>query len=1242
MAKKTVLPQDSTLSGDSEQQDSTRFDDSEPSNPSPRKRRSTRAPKQEQEPVEEERMIIERPTRRSARSQNQEDTPVAEERMVIERPVSRSSRAKKQAEENVAEERMVIERPTKRSTRTKSQDAFPSSEEHLVVERPVKRSSRASVAKDTNEPDDRMVVEPAKKNARSEEKPGTSDAQTPSQKLDASHKTDDRMVDEPAQINARSEERTGTSDAQTPSQKLDASNGSKAAESNGQTISVESQASSGKTLVMGLYNPAMIKLKRPSGKRQAPVSEDVNTAKPTTPAPASPAAAASPAAPEQPRLIQPQRAAFLSNPSQQPANSVSQTDNKPQAFEPRTLSAPAPAPAPEPKQPDLRNTNIFWSIPESRFSLHLERRHSPVQRTLDQFRALIESHNGTVLAHRNNRPNILRDSATPGNRIRPEIKTIDFQAFTERLFNMALRMEMDIGLIRFSNPYSVVDWYGEVQPLPPVASAQVTESSQPAELRSAAKTAATASAPASAAVSDTTTAKADAQNDELTAVLNLFKTEVRPFHANYSQTNDLFNAHLSMHSERITTLMCDWARALPMIDAGVIDPKTGKPLLVLFMERFFQYLEIDTKAAEAQNVHLPDSIIQARFHLDNIDLLILWFLTALEIDPRFRQSLMATWNLSIQVYMSAGVLMRLMTMGARQRTDVISRVSPSSPMEFLGLFKIVQNSGPISPLYYEIVVSEQIVHMFSGTPSLSLLSRQFAEIQFPSLAPETYIAPENEKTLEIVKNYLERPPINSLKNLDRNNLDFVPSLGFLVEGLPGTGRCTLIKIIATKLNRPIIIVQSSPLPGIHPNDLELYLKSLFVDAMLMNAILCFRDTGTLFTDERISGYLARQLATRSVVCALCVDLAVKIPPVMEPYITFKTKMTANLKETASVYWKAHLSLPLATNSKVNVKELTEQLALQPFQIQKAAKLAYYSTDFNPTQLVSFNNDTLRKAAAVQVQKNIGSLAFVTDPEITLDDVIVSDDIMAKIKQIIGSAINRRRVLYEWGLSRRIRRGTGVIALFDGEPGTGKTHSAEAIAKSIGLSLMRVNIATMVDKYVGETEKNLTTIFEQARPDMQLLLFDEADSLFAKRTANVSKSNDRYSNMSVNVLLQLIERYEGVSVLTTNLKNALDPAFERRITYKIYFPMPKQPERERLWRYMCPPDILTSEPIDYEWLSELEMSGGEIKNAVLTAAFNAATMGVLLNSEILYNAGVAEASAAGRVLRRYEEGQDDFI
>jgi SpoVK/Ycf46/Vps4 family AAA+-type ATPase len=437
-----------------------------------------------------------------------------------------------------------------------------------------------------------------------------------------------------------------------------------------------------------------------------------------------------------------------------------------------------------------------------------------------------------------------------------------------------------------------------------------------------------------------------------------------------------------------------------------------------------------------------------------------------------------------------------------------------------------------------------------------------------------------------------------------------------------------------------------------PEDFSSYFNDLFQDAELLNALVCLKDASTILAEARYVALFTRQLALHPIVCALCVDLPVTVSPELDPYVTFKTKMDANLKENAVSYWKPHLSLPFVNNLHVDVLDLSRKLALQPFQIQKAARLAYYATSAEDEAADSMDlaanesdiflsNQSLERAASAQITKNIGNLAFITDPEVTLNDVIVSDDIMKKIKQIIGSAQNRRRVLYDWGLSKRIRRGTGVICLFDGEPGTGKTHSAEAIAKCLGLSLMRVNIASMVDKYIGETEKNLTKIFEQARPDMSLLLFDEADSLFTKRTSNVSKSNDRYSNMSVNVLLQLVERYEGVSVLTTNLKNSIDPAFERRITYKIYFPMPKKEERIRLWKYMCPPDVLTSEPLDYEWLGEIEMSGGEIKNAVLAGAFKAATMGKLLDTEVLYDAGVTEASAAGRVMRHYDEDDDGF-
>lgn len=745
--------------------------------------------------------------------------------------------------------------------------------------------------------------------------------------------------------------------------------------------------------------------------------------------------------------------------------------------------------------------------------------------------------------------------------------------------------------------------------------------------------------PAPAPTPDTDEIEAEETTDlALEAIFDIFTPEIVPFIANTDDPRQLAYLHITNHVSRITALLGDWARALPYIDRGAFGGPESKPLYICFIDRFHEILKVDFEAARAQNVILRDNELRERFSLDDIDLLLLWILAGLELDPTFKSALRANWDQPTVVYMSAGTIMRFVCGTQAERIHVLSRLSPSSPMVNAGLIRIASNNTPVQPLYYELVVAEQIIKLFSGIRSLSAAATQYAELQFPHFSEDTFLDPSHQKTIDIIRNYLERPLPNQQPNLERENLNFIPSLAFLVEGLPGSGRTTFIKIAASKLSRPFILIQGSQLNGLHPSDCEEYLRSVFIDAMLMNAIVCIRDVGPLLIEDRSATILARQLSLRPVICALCVELAVKTVPAIDPYITFKAKMDANLKDNAAAFWTQHLHLPHLNASDVDVRALSQRLALQPIQIQKATKLAYYQTEAGETD-IPVSNRTLERAAAVQVIKNIGNLAFVTDPEVDLSDVIVSDDIMERIKKIIGSAQNRRRVLYEWGLSKRIRRGTGVIALFDGDPGTGKTHSAEAIAHELGLSLMRINIANMVDKYIGETEKNLTTIFEQARPDMQLLLFDEADSLFTKRTSNVSKSNDRYSNMSVNVLLQLVERYEGVSILTTNLKNAIDPAFERRITYKIYFPMPKKPERERLWRYMCPPEIVTAEPIDYEWLSELEMSGGEIKNAVLTAAFTAATNGVLLSSEILYDAGVSEASAAGRVMRRYEEGND---
>jgi SpoVK/Ycf46/Vps4 family AAA+-type ATPase len=262
---------------------------------------------------------------------------------------------------------------------------------------------------------------------------------------------------------------------------------------------------------------------------------------------------------------------------------------------------------------------------------------------------------------------------------------------------------------------------------------------------------------------------------------------------------------------------------------------------------------------------------------------------------------------------------------------------------------------------------------------------------------------------------------------------------------------------------------------------------------------------------------------------------------------------------------------------------------------------------------------------------MGHLAEVADAALSLEDVILPDDTLDQIQQILSAVRNRQMVLRNWGLSQRIHRGTGICCLFDGDPGTGKTLCAEVIATELQLTLLRVNIAGIVDKYIGETEKNLTRVFSRARPDIHMLLFDEADSLFSKRT-EVSRSTDRYSNMDINVLLQLVERYEGITVLTTNLKKSIDAAFERRFAFKVSFPVPDKEERRRIWLHLLPETIPTAEAVDYEFLSTIELTGGEIKNAIMRGAYRAAHEGKLIDLDHLIAAARKEASAAGRLVR----------
>ena len=238
---------------------------------------------------------------------------------------------------------------------------------------------------------------------------------------------------------------------------------------------------------------------------------------------------------------------------------------------------------------------------------------------------------------------------------------------------------------------------------------------------------------------------------------------------------------------------------------------------------------------------------------------------------------------------------------------------------------------------------------------------------------------------------------------------------------------------------------------------------------------------------------------------------------------------------------------------VNLERLAMRYDLLPGATINAIKVAVRRSKARG-QSGRLELEDIEAGALLQVRHKLDSMAQQVWARLSLDDLILDEDTAGTVRDIIEAAKVRETVFDEWGFAAKNNRGRGLSILFDGEPGTGKTLCAEVLAAEMGLPLYRVSMANIMSKYVGETEKNLQRIFDEARGSRSILLFDEADALFSQRV-EVKGSNDRFANMEVNVLLQLMEGHDGICVLTTNLKKGIDKAFERRLSYKLHFPFP---------------------------------------------------------------------------------------
>ena len=373
------------------------------------------------------------------------------------------------------------------------------------------------------------------------------------------------------------------------------------------------------------------------------------------------------------------------------------------------------------------------------------------------------------------------------------------------------------------------------------------------------------------------------------------------------------------------------------------------------------------------------------------------------------------------------------------------------------------------------------------------------------------------------------------------------------------------------------------------------------EAMLNNSVLLLDCNSLENVDANIESKISRFIET--IDCRLIVSSRERRRSRQRSQIIFDIEPATTNEQR--LIWQHTLSKhQLNLNSHIDV--LVSHFNLNYSVIESVclqAKSLVNKTEENLNLSTSTINNPLWNICRQQARLNLDDLAQRVNSVADWDNLILPEKELNTLREIAIHVRQRSKVYESWGFISKSKSGLGISALFSGQSGTGKTMSAEVLGNTLNLDVYRIDLSSIVSKYIGETEKNLHRVFDVAEVGGAILLFHEADALFGKRS-DVKDSHDRYANMQVSYLLQKIESYRGLAILTTNLKTSIDPAFLRRLRFVVQFPFPDIAQREEIWKRMFPQKTPT-EKLDFKKLSNLNVAGGNIRNIAINAAFLAA-------------------------------------
>ena len=528
--------------------------------------------------------------------------------------------------------------------------------------------------------------------------------------------------------------------------------------------------------------------------------------------------------------------------------------------------------------------------------------------------------------------------------------------------------------------------------------------------------------------------------------------------------------------------------------------------------------------------------------------------------------------------------------------DIATELHPRAPLVRLGIVHVKQTrTRPFAPLEVDPVV----------------LSRLRGEPPELGVVPIVRHADRALAALELGPGVLTSA-IEALARASRPGR-------IVVRGRAGTGRRTLLAALAHHANRALGVIDTTQLP----RDAERFvdaLRAALRRAQLAGLLPVVHGLETVVFEQRNGTDLARDVLSGhpGPLAMLCPHGA--SPPLPTGHVVIDLAAPSET-ERLGVWQRA---LDGKGHWLRDAAGLAARYRIGPGIIHRAVAAA---ADHDPTTPCDDRIEAFLRASRelrlAEHTRKVERLASWTD-------LVLPPDVMDSLRELVGRVRHRRTVFETWGMGRTMVTSRGLTALFQGPPGTGKTLIAGVIARELGLDLYQVDLSKVMSKWLGETERNLATIFDAAEDGQVILLFDEADSLFAKRT-EVRSSNDRYANLEVNYLLQRFDAFEGIAILTTNNGGSIDPAFKRRLSFRMSIPFPDEETRAELWRAHLPSELPRAEELTFVSLArKYQLSGGYIRNACLRAAFLAAQEETHLHQHHLERAIALEFAETGQL------------